>query len=113
MAAPTARLTGAVQTEVDSRALRADLGVQVGTPGRYEVRAVLMGTNREGQLEAVAVGHSANWLEAGNGNLSLSFDAALLKERGLTAPYEINDLRLIHQDRMSLLHRQAQALRFQ
>ena len=103
---PTAGLGGSVTLRDGEAGLQADFAVSVGSPGRYEVRGVLFGTDGAGNLRPVAVGHSAGWL-AQDGNLSLSFDRALLDDAAVGAPFEIRDLRLMDQGRMGVLHRQA------
>lgn len=106
---PTAGLAGDVALTGGQAGLQADFAVSVATPGRYEVRGVLFGTDRAGNLRPVAVGHSAGWL-AQDGTLGLSFDRALLDDAGVGAPFEIRDLRLMDQGRMGILHRQAVGL---
>lgn len=107
---PTARLRNNAVVDMAADILAVDLTLDVGTPGRYEARAMLFGTNDAGESKAIAVSHVANWFAAGEAHLTLRFDTDLLEASGLQAPYQIKDLRLIHQDAMSLLHRQAQAL---
>lgn len=105
---PTARL-GQAQIERSRAGLAIHFDVEVATPGRYDVRGVLYGTDKQGSLRSVAIGHAADWLDA-SGSLSLEFDAKLLKDAGVQAPYEVRDLRLMDQGRMGLLHRQERAL---
>lgn len=106
VALPTARLAGDVVTARDNGEIVADLGVDVGIEGRYEVRGLLYGTNAEGEMVPMAISHSANWLQAGAGNIALTFDADAIGESDLKAPFMVKDLRLIHQDRMSLVQHQ-------
>ncbi|MEN8165031.1 MAG: DUF4785 domain-containing protein [Acidobacteriota bacterium] len=58
----------------------------------------------------LGVGNTANWMPQGVGSLDLHFDAAMLEDSGLGAPYELRDLQLLDQGRMGQLHRQALAL---
>lgn len=109
-AVPTARLTGQVGVERDGDALALTLGVETATPGRYEVRGVVFGTDAGGGLRPLAVGHSAAWLPAGVGALSLQFDARTMRSSPLGPPYELGDLRLLDQRRLGLLHRQARGV---
>ena len=81
----TARFSGNVTLEHQAKAVVADLGVEVGVSGRYEVRGLLFGTDAQGNLAPIALGNSANWLEAGASKLSLSFDKTLLEKSGLQA----------------------------
>lgn len=111
VALPTARLTNVVrQNQGDASSV--DVGVEVAVEGRYEVRALIYGTNAEGQLLPLAASHSAAWLEAGQGTLVLPVDAQALAREGFAAPYEVRDLRLIDQGRMSLLQEQSRGPRF-
>lgn len=107
---PTARLLGGVTSERDAAGLLVGLAVEVGSAGRYDVRGVLYGTDAGGASRPLALAQSAAWLEPGRGVLSLRFDAALIEKSGLAAPFELRDLRLMDQGRMSLLHRQERAL---
>ena len=107
---PTAALAGAVRVERERGTLRLGFEVEVAAAGRYEVRGTLFGTDRAtGELRPMAVGHAADWLEA-DGTLSLDFDASVLRGKGLGAPFELRDLRLLDQGRMGVLHRQARGL---
>lgn len=106
---PTARLDGQIRAR-DRSQLRFPL--QLGAPGRYEVRATLFATGSDGQLRAVAQGHSAAWFNAaGRGELGLSFaDVAL--PAGYGAPFELREVELHDQSRMAPIERRARALRF-
>lgn len=108
---PTAIFSGAVTINDGKDQLRADLAMQVGSAGRYEVRGILFGSDENGKLQPIALGNSAQWLEAGQGSLDLSFDRALIDKSGLRAPFFVRDLRLINQSEMSLIHRQSVAFR--
>lgn len=109
VARPTARLDGVVNG-ADPGDLRFPL--QVGAPGRYEVRATLFATAADGQLRAVAQGHSAAWFErAGSGELVLSF-AGVALPAGYGAPYELREVELHDQTRLAPIERRARALRF-
>lgn len=107
-ALPTAALDGRVTRRTDA-GLKIDIGVRVAAPGRYEVRGVLFGTNSKGRLVAFAAAHSADWL-SDDDTLTLEAEPALLQKAGVTAPFEVRDLRLMDQGRMGLLHRQANAI---
>lgn len=108
-AVPTARYTGAARTDA-TRGVRVDLELDVASPGRYAATAVLYGTNREGASQPIAVSQSADELTAGRRWLTLEFDAATVAASGMRAPFELRDLRLADQGRMSVLHRQARGL---
>jgi len=106
---PTARIAGAI-----SAANPGDVRfpLQLGAPGRYEVRATLFATGSDGVLRPVAQGHSAAWFnKAGTGQLGLSFaDVAL--PAGYGAPFELREVELHDQTRMAPIERRARALRF-
>lgn len=104
---PTAKLDGRVErVRGGGGGVALRFGVEVGTPGRFEVRGVLYGTDASGDLAPMALGHAADWLDA-SGSLVLRFPAV----KGFRGPFELRDLRLLDQGRMGVLHRQATALR--
>jgi len=110
VAAPTARLAGQHTSRSDADGLLTfELPVEVGSPGRYEARAVLYGTGSAGDLVPVAVGHAADWLAPGTGQLTLVFPAAVLA--GARAPYELRQLGLHDQGRMGRLEYRERAAR--
>lgn len=87
------------------------LGLEVAMASRYQVAGVLWGSDRDGELKPAAIAHAAAWLEPGNQQITLRFDPQAVSPSGLTAPYELRDLRLIDQGGMSLLERRERALR--
>ena len=105
---PTARLAGDadLRTAADG-ALIVALGVQAGSGGRYQVRGTLYGM-LDGAMQAIATADSAKWLDAGRGQIGLAFDPALLA--GASGPFELRDLSLHDQGRLSVLQRQALAV---
>lgn len=105
-----ARFSGDVVVARDGDLLVADLGVETAGPGRYEARAVLFGTDAEGAMVPLAVAHVADLLDQGKHRLDLQFELPAATDAG--APYELRDLRLIHQNAGKLLHRQGLGLRF-
>ncbi len=109
-AVPSARLTGeaGLATGAGESWVLA-LGVEAAAAGRYDVRGVLYGTAPDGSLKPAGLAQSAAWLEAGAGVLELELSREILAA-GLTAPYEVRDLRLTDQGRMGVLHQQARAL---
>ncbi len=109
-AVPSARLNGEVAlTAGDGGSWVFALGVDTAAAGRYDVRGVLYGTAADGALEPAGLAQSAAWLEAGAGVLELEISRQVL-DGGLTAPFEVRDLRLTDQGRMGVLHQQARAL---
>ena len=86
------------------------VNIDVSESGRYEIRGVLYGTNTNSELTALMASSSAQWLEKGNSNMSLTFDKNLIAESSLTAPYEIRFLQLSDQSRMGNLEIKSQAV---
>jgi len=104
-AAATARLTRTVEPVKAADGLAMAIGVEVASPGRYEIRGILVAEDGTGELRPVGVAHSAAWLEPGIGSITLKFDSKIVD--GLkTATFEIRDLQLLDQGRMGVLHRQ-------
>lgn len=90
--APTARLDGRAAVAEQRGEWQVQVGVQVRTPGRYEVRAT---------LPSAGTAHTARWLQAGRNELTLSFPGELPDSATL------RNLRLTDQSRMSVLHAQS------
>ncbi|GAB4199246.1 MAG: hypothetical protein Tsb002_34700 [Wenzhouxiangellaceae bacterium] len=116
--APTARLSQQASLRDDggrSDALALDVGVEVAADGRYQLSGVLYGTAKDGSQQPIAMAQSAQWLNAGNHSLPLTFTIRNGEFSRTTAgaPYEIRDLRLLDQSRMGVLHRQERALSIQ
>lgn len=110
VALPVARLNGTASLQAGKKGeLSVLLGVEAASAGRYEARGLLYGTV-DGKLVPLAVAHSAKWVEAGQGQIDLSFHPALLQ--GSSAPYEVRDLTLNDQGYFATLHRQARGLVF-
>ncbi|GGA76376.1 hypothetical protein GCM10011521_13260 [Arenimonas soli] len=105
---PTARLGGGYA--FDPGAVSFSLPVQVAAPGRYELRGVLYATGPRGVMQPVAQAHSANWLEAGQRKLDLTFGPANLP-MGYGAPFELRFLELKDQTRLGTLETRELALR--
>jgi hypothetical protein len=87
------------------------LGLEVATAGRYAVAAVVWGTDAHGRAWPVGAVEAASWLEPDADAIELPL-AHLLDTPGLSAPYELRDLRLVDQSRLAILHRQAIAVAF-
>jgi hypothetical protein len=105
---PTARLTG--DYGFDPSALTLRLPLQVGSPGRYELRGTLYATGPDGVARPVAQAHSANWFAAGGGQLTLGFGRGNVPA-GYGAPFEVRQLELNDQSRMGQLEVRALAVR--
>lgn len=101
--APTARLAGDYRVD-RSDGLRFDFDVETASAGRYEVRAVLFGTDGSGQLRPMANAHSAAWLDQGGGTIGLHFPVDVMGS-GFRAPFELRELALSDQGRIARLER--------
>lgn len=104
---PTARLAGEADLRTaNDGALTVALGVQTGSAGRYQVRGTLYGMV-DGAMQPIATADSARWLDAGRGQIGLAFDAGLLANAN--GPFELREVSLHDQGRLTVLHRQAVA----
>lgn len=74
-----------------------EVGINVGLEGRYEVRGVLMGTNKAGKMQPIAMTMTADWLTAGQKSIALKLDSKLIAESGLTAPFSLKNVQLTNQ----------------
>lgn len=103
IATPTAGISGAGSLEDDGEALRVSVPIAVACSGRYELRALISGTDVNGALQPLAVSHAAANLKQG-GQIELSLPHQLLAQRAdLHPPYVISDLRLMDQGRLGFL----------
>lgn len=109
---PTARLMRTFDLTLNDKKNQALFDIEVGSAGRYQISAVIYGTDKTGNAQPVMHSQSAQWLEAGQRNLSLPIDTSLLKASGLNAPFQIKDLQLFDQTRLNLIERQANAASF-
>jgi len=107
---PTARLLGTGLALLSGEGLQAEFRLEVASAGRYAATALLYGRNREGQLQPIAVGQTADQLAPGGRTLALRFDAATISASGLRGPFELRDVRVVDQGRMFVVHRQARGL---
>lgn len=106
---PTARFDG--QVAINAGDLRLALPVQAASPGRYEARGTLYATAPDGALRPVAQAHSAAWFAKARGVLVLDFEQAHVPA-GYRAPFEVRQLELHDQTRMSPLEVRGRAARF-
>ncbi|WDD98041.1 DUF4785 domain-containing protein [Thalassomonas actiniarum] len=102
VARQTAQLTGEAEVLND----QALVALEVASEGRYEVSALVSGTDSRGQLTRVMLSRSAYYLEPGSHKVALNFDTAILADAGVKAPYKVENLRLMDQSRMALLAQQ-------
>ncbi|MGB8716839.1 MAG: DUF4785 domain-containing protein [Rhodanobacteraceae bacterium] len=111
---PTARLTGLMSRQPNrpGQDLAFDFGIETAAPSRYAVSAVLYGHDRSGALKPAVYAQSADWLAPGKGQyIRLRFDTADVAASGLSAPFELRDLRLDDQVQLGLLERRQIAAR--
>ncbi len=110
-AVPTARFNGVATTSRSAdHGIDIALGVTAASASRFAASVVLYGRDADGSMVPAAFAQSAAVLGKGDSQLVLHFDPASLS--GVGAPYELHDLRLQDQPAVSLLERQAVALRF-
>ncbi len=110
-ATPTARLSGMAKTSAaPDHGIDISVGVTAQSRSRFAVSAVLFGRDVHGEMVPAAFAQSAAVLHKGDSQLVLHYDPASLK--GVTAPYELHDLRLQDQPALGLIERRALAMRF-
>ncbi|WDE10812.1 DUF4785 domain-containing protein [Thalassomonas haliotis] len=102
VARQTAKMTGEVEVLTD----QVQVGLEVASEGRYEVSALVSGTDSRGQLTPVMLSRSAYYLAPGNHKVAVNFDSKILADAGVKAPYKVENLRLTDQSRMALLAQQ-------
>ncbi|MCZ4337977.1 DUF4785 domain-containing protein [Shewanella colwelliana] len=82
--------------------VKAMLDLQIANSGRYELSAVLVGTDASGAVGNILRSQSALWLE-GDGQVSLRFDRDTIIASGLKAPFFLQALELKDQGQMARL----------
>jgi hypothetical protein len=112
-AAPaTAKFAGSAEVDAErDGALSMSFAVQVSAPSRYNVSAMLYGTDDTGTLLPMAIAQSAAWLESGARAIDVRFDAALIEASGLRAPFEVRGLTLTNQGNLGVMEERERALR--
>jgi len=83
--------------------LSYDVNVNVNHPGRYEVTGLLYVVDNVGSKRAIAIARSAKWVEPGSETISLVFDNSLLPDLQQGQRFEIDQVGLNDQSRMSVL----------
>ena len=110
--APSARLSGDFRASQDKRqGLELAIGIEAAAPGRYELRGTVYGSNAKGELVPFAMAHAARLIDAGRGEIRLRLTPKLLADAQVGAPFEVRDLELRDQGRMSLQESRSRALR--
>lgn len=90
-----------VKAAVSSK--QTQFALNVNEAGRFEVRGVLYGHDKKGQLQPIMETHAAETFKTGKQLLTMEFDQKILKQSGLSAPFELKNVRLYDQSRMSRL----------
>jgi hypothetical protein len=70
---------------------------------RYEIRAVLMGTNSNGVQMPIAEIHTAQTVNAGTQNIQINYAKDLIAKSGYSAPFTLTNVRLYDQKQLALI----------
>jgi hypothetical protein len=103
----TALLVGRVEPLSDTGRLGASVGLEVGSPGRYAVTAVIYGTDASGRFAPTLALQTARWLEPGSQRLELELGLGLPRAPLPSGPLEIRLLSLQDQSRLATLERKS------
>lgn len=93
----------AAVSAVDSDAQGLTLSLNVRDAGRFEARALVFGTNSDGEYRPVLLAYQAGWLDAGLREMAMPIDSAKLEASGLQGPYQVRNIQFLDQGRMSVL----------
>lgn len=93
----------AIVDSIKTRKGQVVMGLNVQQPGRFEVRALVAGTDRDGSLKPISLTYFADWFERGQQTVSFPIDKAMFKESGLSAPFVVQSVQLLDQSRMAAL----------
>ena len=108
-----ATLTGEVGIHVTKgKKMILNFGLSSKSAGRYEVRGVLYGTDKNGHMKPIMFGSSAGWREPGESRIGLELQLSKLGHR-ISPPYELRHLMVYDQSRLMLLRKQSRALRIE
>ncbi|SDZ91358.1 DUF4785 domain-containing protein [Microbulbifer marinus] len=88
---------------VDSGAQNLQLSLSVQHAGRYEARALVFGRDSAGEYKPVLLAYQAQWLDAGQREMQVPIDQVKLAASGLHGPYQVRNIQLLDQGRMSVL----------
>jgi len=89
--------------KVANSGLSYDVNVNVNHPGRYEVTGLLYLVDNAGSKKAIAIARSAKWVEPGSETIPLVFNNSLLPDLQKGQRFEIGQVGLNDQSRMSVL----------
>lgn len=110
---PSARFTGAARTvpvRMRDPVVYLEFDVEVAAASRYQIGAVLYGTDKSGAKVPVAMAQRAERLTPGVHGMTLLFGPDVLDGAKAGAPWEIRDLQLVNQADMGLQEQRVQAL---
>lgn len=96
----TARLAG---KSLDVNGSHAIFKIDVAKESRFEVRAVLYGTDLNGKMIPVMETHAAQSFKNGLNQLELPFNAEILAQSQASAPFELRNVRLFDQKQLGLI----------
>lgn len=99
----TASMGKGVQIVGGDKNLKAMVPVNVTQDSRFEVRGVLYGTDKAGNMKPIMMTHTAQNLGRGAGQIMMEFDEKILANSGLGAPYELRNVELRDQSQMAIL----------
>lgn len=102
VAIPTARMIN----DISANKQQALVGLEIASDGRYEVSGIIYGQDKNNKFKPLMHSASAYYLEAGLHQVALKFDPELFKNSSLKAPYELRNMRLKDQSRLSVLQQQ-------
>ena len=91
------------KVQLDAQGSNADLSFVVKKLSRFEVRGVLYGTNIDGELVPVMETHAAQTFKPGLHKIQLPFDAKILNQSQVSAPFELHNVRLFDQKQLGLI----------
>jgi len=103
LAQPTARIEGDAAMQKSAVPSFVDVNLQVASEGRYEVSAVVYGSNDKKLSLPFMLSRSAYYLTPGEHAVKLQLDTDIIKNSGLKAPYTVTNLSLMDQSRLALL----------
>lgn len=83
--------------------------LNVASASRFDVSAVITGTDQQGQEISIMRTQAAQWFETGKQTLTLPIDQALISQMQLSAPFRIRELTLTDQGQLARLSYQAYA----
>lgn len=96
----TAELT---QVTFNQTTLTAQIEFNAHLASRYEIRALLHGTDAQGNLVPIMESHAAQTVNSGKETLEIAFDPGDLSRSGTKGPYKLSNIRLYDQQQVGLI----------